>query len=148
MTVVAALQKCTLFKDFSDNGLQILSTAISEKNLADGATIFAEGSPGDALYVVKSGHVRITQKSGGSERELGHLGPGDAFGILAVLSPSVRLVSAYAVGGCELLEMSHKPYSVLHPHKPQACLKLALAIASELSKGASQVKGLTAPEIR
>jgi hypothetical protein len=35
---------------------------------------------------------------------------------------------------CELVEITQRDYYRLQPQKPQACLKLALAIASDLAR--------------
>jgi hypothetical protein len=46
----------------------------------------------------------------------------------------VRLVSAVAETPCELVEITQRDYYRLQPQKPQACLKLALAIAADLAR--------------
>jgi hypothetical protein len=45
----------------------------------------------------------------------------------------VRLVSAVAATACEVVEITQRDFVRLQPQKPQACLKLALAIASDLA---------------
>jgi CRP/FNR family transcriptional regulator, cyclic AMP receptor protein len=62
------------------------------------------------------------------------LGPGEHLGELALLARSVRLVSAVAATPCEVVEIAQRDYYRLQPQKPQACLKLALAIAADLAR--------------
>ena len=50
-----------------------------------------------------------------------------------MLARSVRLVSAVADTHCEVLEIAQRDYYRLQPQKPQACLKLALAISADLA---------------
>ena len=88
---------------------------------------------GESLFIVKSGSVRITQRGEGGERELAVLGPGEHLGELALLCKTVRLVSAVAATPCEVLELAGRDFVRLQPEKPQACLKLALAIAGDLA---------------
>ncbi len=133
MTPVEALQRCALFKDFTETGLKIFASVAVEKTFAPGTPIFVENMQGDALFIVKSGMVRITQRDGPAERELGVLGAGEHLGELALLGKSVRLVSAVASTPCEVLEISQRDFVRLQPQKPQACLKLALAIAADLA---------------
>ena len=133
MTLVEALQRSTLFREFSETGLNIFAAIATEKTVPAGAPLFAENMVGDPMFIVKSGTVRITSRNGGSEGTLAMLGPGEHLGELALLARSVRLVSAVAETPCELVEITQRDYYRLQPQKPQACLKLALAIAADLA---------------
>ncbi len=133
MTLVEALQQSTLFREFSETGLNIFAAIASEKSVPAGAPLFAENMVGDSMFIVKSGTVRITSRAGDAERTLAVLGPGEHLGELALLARSVRLVSAIAETPCELVEIAQRDYYRLQPQKPQACLKLALAIATDLA---------------
>jgi CRP/FNR family cyclic AMP-dependent transcriptional regulator len=134
MTLVEALQQSSLFRDFSETGLHIFAAIASEKSLPAGAPLFAENMVGESMFIVKSGTVRITIKDGAGERMLATVGPGDHLGELALLARSVRLVSAIAETPCELVELAQRDFYRLQPQKPQACLKLALAIAGDLAR--------------
>ena len=133
MTALEALQRSTLFRDFTDTGLRIFAAVAREKSLPAGSPLFAENMVGESLYVVVSGTVRITRRAADGERELGVLGPGEHLGALAVLARSIRLVSAVAATPCQVLELTHADFVRLQPEKPQACLKLAVAIATDLA---------------
>jgi CRP-like cAMP-binding protein len=133
MTLIEVLQKCDLFRDFSDTGLNIFAAIASEKSVPAGAPLFAENMVGDSMFIVASGTVRITSRDGEGERTLAVLGPGEYLGELALLARSVRLVSAVAETPCELVEITQRDYYRIQPQKPQACLKLALAIAADLA---------------
>ena len=91
-------------------------------------------SLGESLFIVKSGAVRITRKTADGEKELATAGPGDHLGELALLGKGVRLVSAVAATTCEVVEITQRDFVRLQPQKPQACLKLALAIAQDLAQ--------------
>ena len=134
MTVVEALQKAPLVREFTETGLKIFATIALEKVVPAGSPLFVENMVGESLFIVKTGSVRITQKTADGERELGTAGPGDHLGELALLGKGVRLVSAVAATACEVLEISQRDFARLQPQKPQACLKLALAIAQDLAQ--------------
>ena len=134
MTVVETLQASRLFSEFSETGLNIFAAIASERSVPAGTPIFAENMAGESLFIVRSGAVRITARVGGEERTLAVLGPGEHLGELALLARSVRLVSAVADTPCELLEIAQRDFYQLQPQKPQACLKLALAIAADLAR--------------
>ena len=134
MTAEEALAKAPLFRDFTETGIKIFASIAAEKAIPAGSPLFVESMVGESLFIVKSGTVRITQKTADGERELGTLGPGDAVGELALLGKGVRLVSAVAATPCEVLELTQRDFARLQPQKPQACLKLALAIAADVAQ--------------
>jgi CRP-like cAMP-binding protein len=138
MSVVEALQACSLFKEFTETGIRIFATIAVEKAVEAGAPLFAEGMAGESLFILRTGQVRVTQKDGKGERELAVLGPGEHLGALGLLARSTRLVSAVAVGHCEVIELAQRDFARLQPQKPQACLKLALAIAGEVAGRAAE----------
>ena len=133
MTVIEALQRCALFKEFTETGIRIFAAIAVEKAVEAGAPLFAEGMTGESLFIVRSGQVRVTLKDAKGERELAVLGPGEHLGALGLLARSTRLVSAVAVGPCDVVELTQRDFGRLQPQKPQACLKLALAVAADLA---------------
>ncbi len=133
MTAVEALAKTPLFKDFTDTGLKIFAAISQEKAIPAGSPLFVENMVGESLFIVMSGTVRITQRAGDGEKELAILGAGEHLGAVGLLGRSVRLVSAVAATPCAVLEITQRDFARLQPQKPQACLKLALAIGADLA---------------
>jgi CRP-like cAMP-binding protein len=134
MTAVEALQRTDLFREFTETGLRIFAAIALEKSIPAGTPLFAENMVAESLFVVKNGTVRLTRKTPEGEQELAVVGPGEHLGELALLAKSVRLVSAVAATDCDVLELTHRDFARLQPQKPQACLKLALAIANDLAR--------------
>ncbi len=134
MSVLEALKGSSLFREFTETGLKIFATIAQEKTVPAGSPLFVENMVGDSLFIVKSGTVRVTQRSGAGEAELAVLGAGEHLGELALLAKSARLVSAVAASECAVVEISQRDFFKLAPEKPQACLKLALAIAADLAR--------------
>lgn len=76
------------------------------KKIAAGSVVFREGDPGDCLYGILSGQVRIFNI--GTERReilLNILQPGNLFGEVALIDDRPRTASASAATDCELLTM-------------------------------------------
>ena len=60
-----------------------------------GHTIYAEGEPGDRLYIIVSGRVKLTRRSpDGRHKLLTVIGPPDMFGVLSTLDGGPRTASA------------------------------------------------------
>jgi CRP/FNR family transcriptional regulator, cyclic AMP receptor protein len=133
VTAQEALQRSSLFRDFTETGLRIFAAIAVEKTVQAGTPLFVENMAGESLFIVKSGTVRLTHRDGQAERELALVGPGEHLGELALLARSTRLVSAVAATDCEVVELTQRDFVKLQPQKPQACLKLAMAIAADLA---------------
>ena len=81
---------------------------------ADGALIFAEGSPSDSLYLVISGQVALSmQAPGGRTQLITQKQAGEYFGELGALDGSPRSTSATAVGVVRLARLPWKYYQQL-----------------------------------
>lgn len=142
MTAQEALQGSSLFKDFTETGLKIFAAVAVERSLPAGTPLFVEGMAGESLFIVRRGTVRLTQRADSAERELAVVGPGEHLGALALLARSTRLVSAAAATDCEVVELTQRDYARLQSQKPQACLKLALAIAADLAARVAENRDL------
>lgn len=76
--------------------------------------IFKEGEPGNRLYVVQSGAVRISRHvPNAGEEALAVLRPGACFGEMAVLDRSERSTDAYAEGDCALVTITRPDFEML-----------------------------------
>lgn len=140
----AQLASCPLFHGFTETGLQILGSIARERAVRAGETIFAEDAPADSMFVVVTGSVAIRASGAeGRERTLAMLGPGEAFGELALLTPGGRrLVGAVAQEDARLLEIVQRDFARLQTQKPQACLKLILNVAGAFGRKMSDNRAL------
>jgi len=88
--------------------INLLSTLSKERRLRPGETLFHEGDPGDAMYVVLEGKVRISKLiKGVGEEALGILERGDYFGEMALIENQPRSADAKAhdAGGAVVLSI-------------------------------------------
>jgi len=81
---------------------QIAAGRSQPRSFVAGASIFREGDAGDGLYVILSGEVAITARSGPDrEHILSRMDPGDYFGEMAIFDGGTRSASATARTDCE-----------------------------------------------
>ncbi|MCK4575973.1 Crp/Fnr family transcriptional regulator [candidate division WOR-3 bacterium] len=74
-----------------------------EKQLNTGEVIFKDGDPGDEMYLIKSGKIRISKPAGDVEKTLAVLKEGDFFGEMSVIDGSPRSATATAIEPAELV---------------------------------------------
>lgn len=131
------LKQSVLFKDFSPVGLNILSRIVRGRVLLTGNPLFTEGAPSEALYMVVEGRLRLAmQGPDGREVPVGSLGAGEHLGQVSLLGaqPVAHLCTAIAELDSKILEIPAADFRELMKQKPQACMKLMLAIAQDFGQ--------------
>jgi CRP/FNR family transcriptional regulator, cyclic AMP receptor protein len=120
---IALLQGMPLFGGISDTTLEFLVARAQQVELAAGAYFFHEGDPATGLFVLETGHVRVSRQRGGEEFVLQDFGPGDCFGEMALMDLHPRSASVRAVDGCRALEIRPED---LHALFERDCVQFAL----------------------
>lgn len=90
-----------------------------------GRTVFMKGDPGDALYAVRRGQVRISSETDDGRRTtLNIMGPGDVFGEVALLDGQARTASALVSEPTDLFVILRRDLLVLIERRPQVAVQL------------------------
>lgn len=128
------LHKILLFRACTPDELELLAGLFQERQVRPGVTIFTEKMPAEALYIIKSGQVRITTMAGeGDEVGLLLLGPYDFFGEIALIQESSRAVTARAETTVEVLMLTRRDFRALIDLDPRVAAKVTLSIARLLA---------------
>src|SRR5271165_3586500 len=96
------LDRIAIFQDLDAASLSELVQAMRRRSFRPGEAIFHRDDPGQVLYVIKEGRVRIRLTSAeGQEVALAVFGPGESFGEMAILDSQPRSADAIAVDKVE-----------------------------------------------
>ena len=117
-SLVQALQRVPGFDVLDDRDLLRVVGASVNLAWSNGSMVFEKGSPGDALYIVLSGEVRIYDEVDGTEVEITRIGPGDFFGEISLLLDSEHTKNVQAVEDSELLVLMKEPFWALLEKRP------------------------------
>jgi ATP:ADP antiporter, AAA family len=98
---VLILKKTSLFKETPDDALVEVAQVLQEVSCGAGQVIFEKGDPGDSMYLIASGKVRVYD----GNRTFNYLQEGDGFGEMAALEPEPRSASIVAVEDTLLLKI-------------------------------------------
>src|SRR6187431_825787 len=112
-----------------------LLAAAEERRLPAQEWLFREGEPGDRLYLVRAGRLRVVAEGDGRARVLRLLGSGAVLGELAVLTGAPRSASVHAVRDAELFEIDGERFRGLLQHSPELGAGLATALAAQIQRG-------------
>lgn len=130
----AILRQTAIFKDLDDSELKQVAEICHEMTFAVGEHVFHEGDPGNRLYLVLEGKVRISRDIPGSgEEALSVLEPGACFGEMAVFDRSVRSTDAIADVTCTLATINRPEFEMLLDFDRELAYKVLWAVVRLLN---------------
>lgn len=124
-----------LFAGIDRDASNSLLSSMVPADLPRGQAVFHEGDPGDRLYIIRSGKVKLGRRSvDGRENLLSVLGPGEMFGELSLFDPGPRTATASAVADARLFELSHGELISWMERYPAVASHLLGALARRLRR--------------
>ena len=125
LSVQTILERNRLFRGLSAATIQQICGLAGRRFYEDGAIVFSQGDPGDALYGVVTGRVRISASTReGKEMFLNIMEPGDTFGEIALLDGNSRTATATATATCELMIIPRAQFLALLQRDPTLAIHL------------------------
>lgn len=128
------LRKIPFFAALTDNEVQALAQAMTPRDFTKGELIFKQGDPGDALYIIDAGGVKVVADDGPEADVFAHLGEGDFFGEMALLTGKPRSAAVRAITDTRAFLLKKCDFDKLLAEHPT----LALSISSVLSRRLAQ----------
>ncbi len=123
------LRKVSLFSGLDDRELDSLADEFNERRFSAGDRIALEGEGGLLFFVVESGDASVEVQG----KEVGKLGPGDAFGEIALIDRRPRTATVTALSDLRTFGL---PVFVFRPFveaRPAVAWKLLEAMADRLA---------------
>lgn len=128
---IDSLRSLPLFSEVEEEDLRRLADHLIERRFPRDSTIIQEGQPGDYMYVLREGRVKVTKLSGaGREQILEILTAGAFFGEMALLDPPERSASVKSLDPVRLLALSRHDFLQALTRGPG----LAMAVIRELAR--------------
>jgi CRP/FNR family cyclic AMP-dependent transcriptional regulator len=130
-----AFLQAPLFSALDPEGAAALRASLVAQDLAKGEVIFSEGQPGDQMYVIVEGKVKLGQTSSdGRESLLGVLGPGEMFGELSLFDPGLRTSTATALTDSIVLALGNDQLRPWLSGRPEVAAALLQALARRIRR--------------
>ncbi len=125
-----ALRAIPLFSHVADGDLEQIASHLIERRYPRNTTIVEEGLPGDYMYIIREGRVKVTKLSeDGREKILAFFEPGQFVGEMALLERAPRSASVKTLTPVRVLALSRADFTGLIRKSPD----LAISVIRELS---------------
>ena len=129
------LGSISIFEGLNAAQLDQLLGITRTRHIARGEILFRKGDPGEELYGVMQGRLRVSGSSDdGGELVFGFMDPGEVFGEVALLDSSPRSATVEAVEACDLLSLHRGDFLPFLGTHPQVAVNLAAVLADRLRR--------------
>jgi CRP-like cAMP-binding protein len=122
------LRDVSLFSALSRKELSLVARRAEDVKVAAGKVLVNEGAPGSEFFVIVDGTARVTRKG----RKVATLGPGAAFGELALLDRAPRNATVVAETPMELVVLGQREFAGIIDEVPGFAHKLLAGLAHRL----------------
>lgn len=140
MNLIAGLLKASMFHEFTADQLEILARVMVEQRYRAGHVFIEEGDRPhpvmDALFLVLEGTVHVTteRRRTAGEAPLAALGPGDLFGVVALVDEGRRSARCEAAGEVRVASLTRQAYQLLVRTDVRVATQFQHALARQLAR--------------
>jgi CRP/FNR family cyclic AMP-dependent transcriptional regulator len=128
------LRTLPLFRHLPEGKIEELTRVLTVQAVPAGHLVFEEGSPGDAMFLLAVGEVRIEkQLEAGGFAELARLAPGDVFGEMALIERLPRSARAVAHTDITMFALERQELERWLASEPMAAMGLFVELLRVLS---------------
>src|SRR5437868_10459123 len=131
----ANLRSVPLFASLDSKATAELGEYLTIHDYPKSAMLFRNGDPGDAMYLIDVGKVRISvTDADGHAVTLAELGPGDFFGEMSMLDGPGRSANATATENARLAQLTLDDLISFMRSDPRVTLELLPALTGRLRR--------------
>lgn len=132
---IDALRSVPLFRALDKAAADELCALLTTRDVVAGTPLFHRGEPGDAMYLVETGCVRISLKDAdGHDTILAEMGDGDFFGEMSLLDGNPRSADATASVDSRLAVLPRADFRAFLRKNPDIGLGILTALTHRLRR--------------
>ncbi len=133
VNVAEQIKQSALFKGIAITDLEALAQVMKRQTFPLGTTLFKKGDPGNCLYIILAGQVRIyTEDTQKQEFTLMNYGPGQVFGDFSILDQEPRSASAAVIESLEVMTLTRDDFMAFLPKHPAVGLAMIRHLTDSL----------------
>ena len=137
------LRKVPFFAGLADSELEMVSGVMIERSYAKGSLLFLEGEPGEALFVINRGRVKISKSSPDGREQILHIyKDGDIFAEVALFDRGPYPATAEATEDTQCWLLRNADMERLLEAQPQLGIKLLRIMSRRLRQAQLLVRDL------
>jgi CRP-like cAMP-binding protein len=127
-----SLRRVKILAELRDDQIERFAEFMEGLKVRQWTEIVKQGGPGDAMYLLLEGEVRVRTMIAGKECIFATLGAGECFGEIALFDHGKRVADVVANTECALLRISESSLQRLVAEAPDIAAGLVMAISKTL----------------
>jgi uncharacterized membrane protein len=130
-----AIRSVPLFASLSDDAARELRSLLGTRTVPGGTSLFHSGDPGDSMYLIERGRVRISVR--GEDHEeiiLAELARGDFFGEMALIDGKRRSADATVIEEARVAILARERFLAFMRRNPDVALEMLSAAFERLRR--------------
>ena len=132
------IRRIPIFAACSEEALATIEASLQPLAVAAGASVFAEGDQGDDMYIVASGHLRVVSDTATEKVVFAHLGPGEFFGEMAIITGAPRSAAVIATTDTDLWRLRKADFEAIQRRHPEISLEITRILGERVRRGNTQ----------
>ncbi len=134
MDRILFLKRVPMFAALSPADLKQVAAIAAEEIFPDGEVIVEEGDPGDAMFVIISGEVRVCRIKGGQQVEVARRKTGEYVGEMSIITREPRNATLIASGDVRALCIDQKSFEGLMRERPEVSLFIIHVLSKRIKE--------------
>jgi CRP-like cAMP-binding protein len=130
--VAAAVERLKKIAPYVKNIQQAPKPGEMVRSYSKDQIVFCEGEPGDELFIIQRGSVKIIKITDNNEILLAVLKTGDIFGEMALLESKPRAAGAVAYEDCQLMAVNRENFQQMIQTQPQLIARLTTLLSERI----------------
>jgi CRP-like cAMP-binding protein len=129
------LARSGIFQGVDSDAAEALAKDMESIDIRRGEVVFSEGEPGDSLYIVLSGKIKVGRRAAdGRQNLIAVMGPSDMVGELSLFDPGPRTATATAVVDTRLARLRKQALRPWLSNRPEIAEQLLRVLARRLRR--------------
>jgi CRP/FNR family cyclic AMP-dependent transcriptional regulator len=129
------LARSGILQGVDPDAAESLAKDMEYLDVRKGDVLFSEGEPGDSLYIVLSGKIKVGRRAGdGRQNLIALMGPSDMVGELSLFDPGPRTATATAVTDARLARLRKQALRPWLSNRPEIAEQLLRVLARRLRR--------------
>lgn len=147
MSQLKALAAVPLFANLDDAQLDVLARQMRRRSYNERDVIVRRDTPGDALYIITSGKVKVSYIDDEDETIIAVMQSGDFFGELSLLDGAGRSADVVAIEPTEVLMLSADDFRACLSSVPAIAVTLLKELATRLRRSTGWIRSLSSQDV-
>ncbi|MGC7846231.1 Crp/Fnr family transcriptional regulator [Desulforudis sp. 1088] len=146
--MIEQLKRISLFAALPPEALKSVASIVRERRYAKGRLIFVEGEPGDGVFLLQEGRIKLTRQTpDGREHILHYVNPGEVFAEIVLFDGGTYPATAEVVEDARVGVILNPDFDDLIVKHPELALAMLRIMSRRLRTAQEKVMSLALHDV-